>query len=279
MLEHPSPPTLDTLMKTTIPTNTILQGDCLSLMQDLPDHSMDLVLCDLPYGITQNNWDRLIPLDKLWWEYRRIVKSTGYVILTAQGLFVSALMESNRRQFSHKIIWVKCEAKGFLNAKRMPLKIHEDILIFRMGKGAPYHPQFTSGHAPYKSTHPAGKYYSDNYHDNPGKENINYVKQSDGRRYPVDVLKFPTSPWDRFHIHPTQKPVEMGRYLIRQYSNPGAIVLDNCCGSGSFPVSALLENRRFLGMEASESYVVAARQRIQNIKDSQIFNQSKNNKP
>lgn len=255
-------------MKPPIPANTILQGDCLSLMKNLPDHSVDLVLCDLPYGITLNDWDRFIPVVPLWQSYRRLVKPSGYVILTAQGLFTSALMESNRRQFSHKIVWIKNRAKNFLHAKRMPLKIHEEILVFRMGQGAPYHPQFTFGHAPYKSARLTGKYNSKNYRDKKVRNGSLHINNNDGRRYPVDVVEFPISPWDMPHVHPTQKPVEMGRYLIRQYSDPGALVLDNCCGSGSFPVAALLENRRFLGMEANEQYVTAARLRLQNIRES-----------
>lgn len=251
-------------MKTTpIPTDTILQGDCLSLMRGLPDHSVDLVLCDLPYGITHNKWERPLPLPDLWKEYRRIVKSSGYVILTGQGLFTSALMESNRRQFSHKLVWIKHKARGFLNANRMPLKQHEDILVYRMGKKAPYHPQFTFGHTPYTD-----KYFS-SASSNYGQYRKNPVdNHNDGRRYPIDVISIPISGMDKPTIHPTQKPVEMGRYLIRQYSDPGAFVLDNCCGSGSFPVAALLEHRRFLGMEANKQYVTAARQRLQNIRES-----------
>lgn len=254
------------MKNTTMKTDTILQGDCLSLMQELPDHSIDLVLCDLPYGITANEWERPLPLPGLWREYRRVVKTSGYVILTAQGLFASALMESNRRQFSHKLVWFKHKARGFLNAGRMPLKIHEDILVFRMGKKAPYHPQFTLGHAPYKDKYTFT--ISSNYSLSTRSCPTLPAKESDGRRYPIDVVQFPVTSLDMPHIHPTQKPVEMGRYLIRQYSNPGALVLDNCCGSGSFPVAAALENRRFLGMEANGSYASAARQRFQNIRES-----------
>lgn len=246
----------------SIPADTILQGDCLSLMAQLPDNFVDLVLCDLPYGITDNTWDRLIPLVPLWREYRRIVKPAGYVILTAQGLFASALMESNRRQFSHKIIWAKQKPAGFLNAKRMPLKIHEEILVFRMGRGAPYHPQFTYGHKPYTNKH--NHTTSSNYRKSSHPAQAEPIREKDDRRYPVDIVQFPASSWDRHLIHPTQKPVEMGRYLVRQYSDPGALVLDNCCGSGAFLISALLERRRFLGMEASEAYADNARVRIAN---------------
>ncbi len=250
------------MKNTTMKTNTILQGDCLSLMQGLPDHSVDLVLCDLPYGITHNEWENTLPLTSLWKEYRRIVKSPGYVILTAQGLFTSTLMESNRRQFSHKIVWIKHKARGFLNASRMPLKQHEDILVFRMGKEAPYHPQFTFGHPSYKDKYTYT--ISSNYRSSARPCPILPARESDGRRYPVDVVQFPITSLDMPHIHPTQKPVEMGRYLIRQYSDPGAFVLDNCCGSGSFLISALLEKRRFLGMESSADYAAAARLRVEN---------------
>lgn len=238
--------------------NTVVQGECLQVMQTLPDKSIDLVLCDLPYGITDNPWDTVIPYDLLWREYRRLVKPTGYVILTSQGLFTSALMESNRKQFSHKIIWVKPSIRGFLNAKRMPLHKYEEIIVFRMGKGSVYNPQFTYGHKPYKGTLGANT-SSSNYSF---KHDLNYISQSDGRRYPVDVLEFPSTPFDQCHIHPTQKPVEMGRYLIRQYSTPGAVVLDNCCGSASFPLAAALEDRAFIGIDSNPDYVAAARKRL-----------------
>lgn len=245
--------------------NTIYTGDCLELMKDIPEKSIGLVLCDLPYGITHNLWDKPLALDVLWDEYRRIVCPSGYVILFAQGLFIADLMASNRKQFSHKLVWVKSRPRSFLNANKMPLKQHEDILVFRMGTGAPYYPQYTFGHAPYTDRH-IGIFPSFNYGRHEVTRGIPLIHHNDGRRHPVDVIQVPASVWDKSPIHPTQKPIELGRYLIRQYSNPNTVVLDNCCGSGSFLIAAMLENRPFIGIEADPSFSSAAFQRKESIR-------------
>ncbi|NNM94568.1 MAG: site-specific DNA-methyltransferase [Bacteroidia bacterium] len=233
-------------------TNKVLQGDCLQLMKEFPDKSIDLVLCDLPYGHTQNKWDSIIDLDELWNLYERIIKDNGCIALTAQGLFTAKLIMSNAKLFKYKIIWIKSKPTNFLNAKIQPLRKHEDICIFYKNQPT-YNPQMINGE-PYdkgirKDQH-TGSY---------GDFKPRHV-HSNGKRYPNDILFY--EPDDYVYIktaesegevwHPTQKPVELGRYLIRTFSNKNDIVLDNACGSGSFLVAAAVEGRRFIGIEKNE---------------------------
>lgn len=221
--------------------NKIIQGDCLKVMPEFPDHSIDMVLCDLPYGTTQNKWDSVIPLEDLWREYKRIVKENGSVVLTSQGVFTALLILSNVEGFKYKIVWEKSKPTNFLNAKKQPLRKHEDICVFYK-KQSTYNPQMSKGvpyDKGYRKTQLSGSY---------GDFQTVHVS-SKGERYPTDVVYFKTAESEGKVWHPTQKPVELGRYLIRTYSNPGDIVLDNTCGSGSFLVSALLEGRNFIGIE------------------------------
>lgn len=224
--------------------NTVIEGDCLEVMKDIPDKSIDMILCDLPYGTTQNQWDSVIPLDKLWKQYERIIKENGAIVLTAQGLFSAKLMLSNPKLFKYKIVWEKSKPTNFLNAKKQPLRKHEDILIFykkqplytpQMSKGEPYNKGFRKDQL-------TGSY---------GDFKTVEVK-SNGERYPTDVVYFKTAESEGAVYHPTQKPVELGRYLIRTFTKPGQTVLDNTCGSGSFLVAAVLENRQFIGIEKNE---------------------------
>ena len=224
--------------------NNIIEGDSLEILSKLPDNSIDMLLVDLPYGTTQNKWDSIIPLDKLWKEYRRIVKINGAMIFTASGLFSAKLILSNPKEYKYKIIWEKSKATNFLNVKKQPLRKFEEILVFyrkqptynpQMQQGKPYNKgkrknQLTGSYSDFKST------------------NI----KSDGERFPTDVIYFKTAESEGKVIHPTQKPVELGRYLIRTYSNPGDIILDNTSGSGSFLVSAIMEGRNFIGIEKNE---------------------------
>ncbi len=224
--------------------NRVLEGDCLKLMAVIPDKSVDMILCDLPYGTTQNDWDGEIPLDKLWLHYERIIKDEGVIALTSQGLFTSKLILSNQELFKYKLVWIKSKATNFLNSKRQPLRKHEDICIFYK-KQPFYNPQMTNGSSYDKGIRKnqlTGSY---------GEFNPIHVK-SNGERYPSDVIYFKTAESEGPVYHPTQKPVELGRYLIKTYSKPRAIVLDNACGSGSFLVSAVLENRNFIGMELNQ---------------------------
>ena len=225
-------------------TDIVHQGDCLEVMKDIPDKSIDMILCDLPYGTTQNGWDSIIPLDRLWEQYERILKLNGTIALTAQGMFTAELMMSNPRLFKYKITWVKSKPTNFLNAKKQPLRKHEDVCIFYR-KQPTYHPQMSIG-APYNKGHRKNQ-LTGSYGDFRSVE----VK-SEGARYPTDVIYCKTAESEGPVVHPTQKPVALGRYLIRTFTKPGDVVLDNACGSGSFLVSALLEGRSFVGIEKNE---------------------------
>lgn len=221
--------------------NFLFEGDCLEIMRTIPDASIDMVLCDLPYGTTQNKWDSVLDLQRLWKEYNRIVKPNGAVVLTSQGLFTAKLILSNEKYFKYKIVWEKSKATNFLNAKKQPLRKHEDICVFyrrqpvynpQMGVGVPYDKgvrkdQLTGGYGDFKPVR---------------------VK-SEGTRYPTDIIYFKTAESEGPVVHPTQKPVALGQYLIRTFTNEGDVVLDNTCGSGSFLVAAALEKRRFIGIE------------------------------
>lgn len=221
--------------------NRVIEGDCLDILPQIPDNSIDMVLCDLPYGTTQNKWDSEIPLDKLWEQYLRITKPNAAIVLFSQGLFTARLIMSNPDMFKYKITWVKSKPTNFLNAKRQPLRKHEDICVFYK-KPPSYNPQMTPGEAYNKGVR------KDQLTGSYGEFKPVEVKSS-GERYPTDVVYFKTAESEGEVWHPTQKPVELARYLIRTYSNPGDTVLDNASGSGSFLVAAAREQRNFIGVE------------------------------
>lgn len=254
--------------------NTIIEGDCLEVMKMFPDASIDMVLCDLPYGTTQNKWDSIIDLKKLWKEYNRIVKPNGAVILTSQGVFTAKLIISNEKFFKYKLVWEKSKSTNFLNAKIQPLRKHEDVCVFYR-KQPTYNPQMSAGR-PYdkgvRKDQLSGSY---------GDFLPRHVK-SEGERYPTDVIYFKTAESEGPVSHPTQKPVELARYLIRTYTNPGDIVLDNSFGSGSFLVAAAMEGRDFCGIEKNKDvhlfkkdvidYIDVAHQRLTNeVSQKEIF--------
>lgn len=239
--------------------NKVAQGDCLEVMQYIPDKSVDMILCDLPYGTTQNKWDSVIDLQKLWAEYERIIKDNGAIALTSQGVFTAKLILSNENLFKYKITWIKSKPTNFLNAKKQPLRKHEDICIFYK-KQPTYNPQMTKGEAYDKGVR------KDQYTGSYGDFKPKHVK-SNGERYPNDVIFYEEQSIDDYIYvktaesegtvyHPTQKPIELGRYLIRTFTNSGDIVLDNACGSGSFLLSAILENRNFIGIEKNEDVLL-----------------------
>lgn len=236
--------------------NQVIQGDCLHVMPNLPDKSIDMILCDLPYGTTQNKWDSVIDLSKLWAEYMRIIKDKGAIVLTAQGLFTAKLIMSNENWFKYKIVWIKSKSTNFLNAKKQPLRKHEDICIFYKNQPT-YNPQMTPGESYDKGIR------KDQNTGSYGEFKPRHV-QSNGLRYPNDVVcyeeadredfvYFKTAESEGQVYHPTQKPIELGRYLIRTYSNPGDVILDNACGSGSFLVAAAMENRQYIGIEKNQN--------------------------
>lgn len=232
----------------------VIEGDCLKVMNRIPDKSIDMILCDLPYGTTQNQWDSVIPLEKLWKEYERVIKDRGAIVLTSQGIFTAKLILSNEKLFKYKIVWEKSKSTNFLNAKKQPLRKHEDICVFY--KQQPnYFPQMTEGEPYDKGIR------KDQYTGSYGDFKPRHVK-SNGERYPTDIVYFKTAESEGKVYHPTQKPIELGQYLIKTFTKPGEIVLDNTCGSGSFLVAAAKEKRRFIGIELNSNSVLFKKDKI-----------------
>ncbi|MFS0855276.1 DNA-methyltransferase [Paenibacillus taichungensis] len=238
--------------------------DCLEGMKLIPDKSIDMILCDLPYGTTACKWDTIIPFELLWKQYERIIKDNGAIVLTASQPFTSALVMSNPKIFKYDITYEKAHAKGFLNAKKMPLRAHEDILVFYK-KLPTYNPQKSI--VPEEKRDKRKKYntYSTNdggvYNDSKGMEVR--VKKDDGTRYPRSVIQFNNK--KEVGYHPTQKPVALFEYLIKTYTNEGDLVLDNCMGSGTTAVAALENNRKFIGFETEPKYIEVANKRIESL--------------
>lgn len=242
--------------------NNVFEGDCLEIMKQLPDKSVDMVLCDLPYGTTQNKWDSIIPLDELWKQYCRVVKDDGAIVLTSQGMFTAELMHSNPKMFRYKWVWEKSKSTNFLNVKKQPLRKHEDVCVFYK-KQPVYHPQMIEGE-PYdkgvRKNQLSGSY---------GDFQPVHV-HSEGKRYPTDIVYFKTAESEGKVYHPTQKPIELGRYFVRTYTNPCDVVLDNTSGSGSFLVAALMEGRNFIGIEKNENVALFKKEDIDYIKITKL---------
>lgn len=230
-----------------------MNGDCLELMKDIPSGSVDMVLCDLPYGTTQCKWDSCIDLDALWIEYNRITKPNAAILLFAQAPFSAHLMMSNIKNFRYELVWAKNRSSGYLNANRMPLKKHENIYVFYR-KLPTYFPQKSTGHANYQCK-PSSKFSGYGEH----KKMVTTVM--DGTRYPSDVISMPMPSGER-GMHPTQKPVQLLEYLIKTYTRKGDVVLDNCMGSGSTGVAAVKCGNRFIGIEKDDHYYLVAKERI-----------------
>ena len=225
--------------------NHLFEGDCIEEMEKIPDGAIDMVLCDLPYGTTQNPWDSVIPLDKLWRAYRRVVKDDGAIVLTGQGAFTARLIISNESEFRYKIVWEKSKPTNFLNARRQPLRKHEDVCVFYRRQPS-YNPQMTVGEPYSKGVR------KDQLSGSYGNFKPVLVASRNGDRFPTDVVYFKTAESEGKVWHPTQKPVSLGQYLIRTFTKPGEIVLDNAFGSGSFLVAAVLEGRNYVGIEKNE---------------------------
>ena len=243
---------------------SLMQGDCLELMKLIPDASIDMILCDLPYetlnrGNAKASWDRKIPLDKLWRGYERIIKDNGAIILFAQGMFTSELMRSNPGMWRYNLVWDKVLSGGFLNARRMPLRSHEDICVFYK-KLPKYIPQMTLG----QPLHGRGTAYRDKALTN---NCYGALGRSDSSRegctqtFPTSILRF-AKPHPSTTVHPTQKPVELLEWLIRTYTDHGDLVLDNAMGSGSTGVACVRTGRRFIGMELNPGFFDIAKKRI-----------------
>jgi len=230
--------------------NEIYLGDCLELIpKHVEDKSIDMIFCDLPYGTTQNKWDSLIPLDKLWSEYNRVIKDNGAIVLFAQTPFDKVLGASNLKMLKYEWIWEKTQATGHLNAKKMPMKAHENILVFYK-KLPTYNPQKTTGHKPMNSGVRRSSLKNENYNE------INKVDLpfgGDTDRYPRTVLEF-KSDKQKNYLHPTQKPLDLIEYMIRTYTNEGDLILDNTCGSGTTGLGAKNLNRNYIMMEQEAKY-------------------------
>lgn len=235
----------------------LLNGDCLELMKNIPDRSVDLVLCDLPYQRTQNQWDIMIPVDELWKQYNRIIKDNGCIALFADGMFMAELMMSNKKMWKYNLVWDKVLPSGFLNANRMPLRSHEEICIFYK-KQPTYNPQKVKG----KPNHSKGSpkdYENNNYGDFGFVDNS---RELGDMKHPVSIVRF-SKPHPSVSVHPTQKSVEVCEWLIKSYTNEGMMVLDNCMGSGTTGVACVNTDRNFIGIELDEGYFEIAKNRIE----------------
>ena len=232
--------------------NRIYNEDCMEGMKRIPDKSIDMILCDLPYGTTACKWDTIIPFEPLWEQYKRIIKDGGAIVLTAREPFTSLLVTSNIKWYKHKWVWNKKQSGSFQNAKYMPLQIEEDIIVFAKGK-VNYYPQMRKGKmrkrgGAKEKSRVVGSGLQDGY------ENHSDLY------YPTNIIELANPRKNK--LHPTQKPTELFEYLIQTYTKEGELVLDNCIGSGTTAIAALNTGRFFIGVEKEEKYVEIARKRI-----------------
>lgn len=236
----------------------IYNEDCLQGMKRIADGSVDCILTDLPYGITDCAFDVRIPFEPMWEQFKRVTKRNAAIVLFSQMPFGSDLIQSNKKMFRYEIIWEKSLACGFLNAKKMPLRCHENILVFYQQLPT-YNPQFWFS-KPYQKPAWNGKVTANytNLEDRPAKDNPT------GRRYPIDVVQFYSmqTHTNHFSIHPQQKPVDLLEYLIKTYTNAGELVLDATMGSGSTGVACANTGRRFIGFETETKFYDIAKKRI-----------------
>lgn len=230
--------------------NKVLQGDCLELMKDIPDKSIDMILCDLPYGTTACKWDTIIPFVPLWEQYKRIIKDNGAIVLFGSQPFTSALIMSNIKQFKYEWVWNKITARGHLVAKIRPMAQHENIIVFGKNK-IQYNPQMVLRDKPIKGTE--GKRTTIM-----GGESVGYSKVYT-HSYPKTIQTFSV---DKNIGHPTQKPVALFEYLIKTYTNEGDLVLDNCAGSGTTGVACQNLNRNFILIEKEQEYIDIINKRL-----------------
>jgi site-specific DNA-methyltransferase (adenine-specific) len=244
--------------------NQIIEGDCLEVMKDIPDKSVDMILCDLPYGTTACKWDTVIPFEPLWEQYKRLIKSNGAIVLTASQPFTSALVMSNTKMFKYEWIWKKNRPTGMTHCANMPMKDYEDVLVF--SKGSIGHRHLIKNRMNY---FPQGVKECNkiNSHTSWGMEGTQERKSQaktylvTKENYPRMVLEFKKD--DAIRLHPTQKPVALFEYLIKTYTQPGEIVLDNCIGSGTTAIAAHNTGRFFIGIEKEPKYCEIARKRLE----------------
>ena len=240
-----------------MPKIELILGDCLEKMNGIPDANVDLILCDLPYGTTACKWDSVIPFEPLWEQYRRIAKKNAAIVLTASQPFTTALISSNLRDFRYSWVWDKVRGSNFQNARRMPMKSHEDVCVF-YGAQPTYNPQYWFG-KPYATKERPRAREVEGLGRSSAANVCAATVSDDGRRYPLSIVRISR---DGDRIHPTQKPVALMEYLIRTYTNEGETVLDNCMGSGTTGVACKNLNRSFIGIELDPEYFKIAEKRI-----------------
>ena len=263
--------------------NQIIEGDCLEVMKELPDKSIDMILCDLPYGTTQNKWDSIIPFNKLWEQYERIIKDNGAIVLTGKQPFTSMTIMSNPKLYKYNLVWRKNLKTGNLNARKMPMGAYEDIMVF-YNKPPTYNPQ----KIPRTFQVPAGNKLNSKT-TNYGKQREEYIDRQSDWLMPDDVIDYEDGySLDALELenemlyikcvhnssgklHPTQKPVELFEWLIKTYTNEGETVLDNCIGSGTTAIAALNTGRFFIGIEKEPKYVEIARRRVEQAQAQQCL--------
>ncbi len=242
----------------------VFEGDCLQIMPTLPDKSIDMILCDLPYGTTACKWDTIIPFEPLWKQYKRLIKDNGAIVLTASQPFTSALVMSSPGWFKHEWIWSKDKPNNFATAKYAPMKYHESILVFCNGSPT-YNPEMIA------RTGNGAKRYETSVNYKVGVAGGSHIKSTKDltvwydpqKKYPSTIVYFDTGRRQDY-IHPTQKPVALFEYLVRTYTNEGDTVLDNCAGSGTTGVACLNTNRKFILIEKDPGYCEIIRKRIEN---------------
>jgi len=250
------------MVKTTNKINKVIQGDCLELMKNIPNKSIDMILCDLPYGTTACKWDIIIPFDKLWKQYKRIIKDNGIIVLTASQPFTSFLIMSNLSMFKYEWILNKVSGSNFMQLKKMPLKIHENILIFYK-KSPTYNPQMQKGIQWERGG--KKKEYTNNIINSKLKSIVKNDKNN--LKYPKSIQEFSyqqTECSNSKRLHPTQKPIALFEYLIKTYTNEGDLVLDNCAGSGTTGMACKNLNRNFILIEKEEKYIKIIKNRLKN---------------
>ena len=243
----------------------LINGDCLEKMKDIPDKSIDMILCDLPYGTTACKWDTIIPFEPLWEQYKRIIKDNGAIVLTASQPFTSALVMSNIKMFKYEWIWEKEKPTNFFQLKRRAGSFTENILVFYKNQPV-FNPQMVEHKGKLVKNSPKGKHNS----IITGKNKEVYPYKDTGLRYPSNIIRINREKLGSY-LHPTQKPVALFEYLIKTYTNEGDLVLDNCMGSGSTGVACKNTNRKFRGIEKDENYFSIAEKRINDIKEGCLF--------
>jgi site-specific DNA-methyltransferase (adenine-specific) len=235
-------------------TNQIIQGDCLIVMKDIPDKSIDMILCDLPYGTTACKWDTIIPFEPLWEQYKRVIKDNGAIVLTASQPFTSALVMSNIKMFKYCWVWNKKKGGSPLLSKIQPIRITEDVVIFGKGKLL-YNPIMTPRDKPVSRGKNKGNISETT--NNSFNEDKVYTEY-----YPKNIIEISNANQNN-RVHPTQKPVALFEYLIKTYTSVGDTILDNCIGSGTTAVAAINTGRNFIGIEMDKGYCDIANKRIQ----------------